>query len=273
MSKPKKRRAARKPLTYQEELAGERYYTEVNPETEGDLEKIRKSFKARPDLDQADFERRLEEAAWWYAHLADAKSVKWRPSERARKWGSIASRAKSLLSEFDGGDESLPKVWPLYLHQAAHRLTKRTGALPDFEVERIPLPTSDKSHQERFTELSVGPVEDQVEKCIDSLRWFRDCVAEAEAIAIDEKASTGGNRADEARQYLYESLVDIYWRSADLPKRPWCDSRTEKPKGEAIKFLKATLHALGVMDGPHAIYAKSRGLFPKPPKKPGAKRR
>jgi hypothetical protein len=266
MSKPKKRRAARKPLTYQEELAGERYYTE------GDLEKIRKSFKAPPDLDQAEFERRLEKAASWYSHLADAKSVKWRPSERARKWGSIASQAKRLLSEFDD-DEPLPKGWPLYLHQAAHRLTKRTGALPDFEVERIPLPTSDRGHQERFTELSVGPVEDQVEKCIDSLRWLRDCLAEAEAIAKEETDPAGGNRADEARRHLYESLVAIYRESARTPRPPWWDPHKERHKGEVIKFLEATLHPLEVMDSRDAIYARSRGLFPKTPKKPRARRR
>ena len=60
----KKRLWVRGPLTFEEELGGKTYYSAKN------IEGIYLSFSPRADLDQPEFERRLERVAWFFVEMA-----------------------------------------------------------------------------------------------------------------------------------------------------------------------------------------------------------
>jgi hypothetical protein len=166
-------------------------------------------------------------------------------------WRRFGSQIADVLSKLESPRKRRPgemrALAHLGLYQAAHNLTRRTRDLPDFQVEQVPVtPLKGDCHDET-PYMPIWPVEDQFEKCIDSLRWLRDCVAEAEAIAIEEKSPSCGNRPDSARSLLYESMVAIYWESATSPKKPWWNAVTERYKNvEAIRFHEAVLHPLSV---------------------------
>ena len=179
MPRAKKRQWAREPLTLVEELDGKSYYSAE------DFGKIYYSFSPRPGLDHEKFERRIEGAACMFIEWA-AMDPEHAPSSRERLWQALRGRIDGLLKRLDDPDNQLPGLW-----QAALALAKREGALPDFPPEVTPLAPVPGNEATGPSDMTIWPVEQQLEKCLRGLRWLRGVTSEAARIAEKEKDRPG----------------------------------------------------------------------------------
>ena len=241
-SQPKKRLWIRGPLTEEELASGQRYYSDT------DISRIHQTFKARPNLDQDNFARRLETAARWFAELAAAKKGK-PPSESQREWERRAELIRTALAALEQMDIRAQSD----LAYAADELARRTGELPDFGPTKIELPALPGIEPGLSDNMSVWPVEAQIQKSMDSLNWLHQCLLEATSRATKEK-SKPGNRPNESKHFFYRTAVAAYRDAAQQPKNPLKDRISGHLCGEVLDFIEACLKPLGVADSRGVIY-------------------
>ncbi len=236
MTASKKRFHIRDPLTRDEEANGQTYYNEAY------INRILGQFASHPDVDRAEFARRLENAAWWFVNLAAADKAK-PPSTLEREWKQRARKIEELLANFaqmSGGERG-------DLEYAADQLAQRTGALLDLAP---PVPGAEPSPSD-FT--TVWPVAEQIEKSLAAVRWLGECVTEAALWAAYQKADPG-NRPIEEKHDFYRTVVRIYDEAAENPRNPHKDPLDGIFFGEVLDMLQACLKPLGVHDSESIIY-------------------
>ncbi len=239
---PKKRFQIREPLTEEERDSGQRYYSQA------EIKCILRTFKARPELDQDEFARWLEIAAFWFVKLAASDESK-PPSIMQRKWKRRADAIEVVLAEFDklNGREQAD------LEYAAEQLAQRAGELPDFGPAKIKLPPVPGAEPSPSDYTLDWPVEAQIGKSVVSLRWLHECLLEAGSRAAKDKSTTG-NRPIGPKHQFFRDLIDLYDEMATAPCKPRKDWHNREYHGEVIDLLEACLRPLSVTDSREVIY-------------------
>jgi hypothetical protein len=139
---------------------------------------------------------------------------------------------------------------------AAQGLAQRLNRLPDFEAERVSL--SSLSGGDGPAEMIVWPVDKQMNKVFQELKWLRTCVATARHEAFKQKSKTGKGRGFEAfDRFLFDLEKLFRQESADCASIHEDRIKSEpdqRPTGNLFRFLEACLRPLGYDGKPSALY-------------------
>jgi len=233
----KKRQLPRKPLTADEESAGVSYFGG------SEIDDIIATLPDNANLDREAFQQALETAADLYVCLAHGVAeFDVAPSVEARHWQPIHAALDNAIMSFN---DSPP--WAIQtLQNNAELKADAENFLPDFEAENLP-PGALPSIFYSDGRLTIWPVEEQIRKSIDNLKWLRDVVAQAEAAANADKATTGGNREDVARRLIYRRLrIILSGHFPDKSFSAWTERETDDVKGPLADFLEAVFRPLGI---------------------------
>lgn len=232
-----KRQLPRKPITDEELSKGASYF---GP---NDLQRIKMALPEIADGDGGSFRQELEHLADEYVCLSHgiAKSSV-APSTEARQWASI----RKTLDKFFKAIRDLPPEAHSGLLYSAEKKAKADQSLPDFEAETVqiePVPKAPNSGGQ----ISIWPVEKQIEKSFASLEWLREVIALAEDTAISEKSETGGNREDSARSLFLRQLgAALTNHFPDVRVTAWTNRDSDEAEGPLADILKAVFKPLGI---------------------------
>ena len=212
-----KRINIRQPLTDQEEKCGHTYYGLA------DIDTILGTFESLPGLDRADFARVLEDAAWWYVNFENEERDQ-AASTRERFWQKRLRLIEDLLKKLNLTDRHLG-----HLKAAARDVDKRDGAPRGFEPEHDPLPPTPRlraavrigvpsAKRPRLPdgEMTIWPVERQIQSAFANLEWLRSCVEQAKARANKRPVSRMSAFGGKADSLAHLSACPLIARSGHL---------------------------------------------------------
>lgn len=242
-------------LSYEEQKAGEKYYSDHELDMIVGLLPGVQNHGQRQALSNM-----LEHYADVYTATANGhKDRHLTGSSEAREWDKLDRAIEKVLSLVRKTEQS-DNPWPalkINFNDAAARIAERDG-LPDFNAELVehPLKAIAPGIGKPFTLLY--PVEDQIEHTVDRMKWLQAVAREA-----GNRAKSSPQKPGEPRQAFLRGLKNIVDMYGEGEVTGSIDPSNDDASGPLVDFLFccfAPLETVGENSSLYQAYLRATKL-------------